>query len=145
MKKNFSTLCSPPAILVYRTIKQRSCWCTPVNPAGIELFSYINFHVTENDHVSENDLVAILRFLGGLEQCFYQLHRGTCFGREFRPSPLHSLVIADRISISVPNNSIVNWLVTILTQSTLTKSPKWPIGTKWNDYSLLSLCVIENS
>ena len=37
------------------------------NLVGIVLSSYINFHVSENDHVIGNDLVAILRFPGRLD------------------------------------------------------------------------------
>ena len=68
-----------------------------------------------------------------------ELHHGTCFGKESRPIPLYSLVIGDIISTSVPNNSIVNLSVTIPTHSTLRKSPKWLIGIRWSDHSLLSL------
>ena len=78
---------------------------------------------------------------------FIELHHGTCFGKEFRYTLLHSLEIGDIISTSVPNNPIVNWSVTILTHSTLTKSPKWPISIRSGEVTILyfHFGVVEKS
>lgn len=71
MKKNFSTLSSPPPRHISIQNNETAVSGVQTNPVGNAFSSYINFHVSENDHVIENDLVAILRFRGRLDQCFY--------------------------------------------------------------------------